>query len=161
MKSRKKSIYPLLPAPRESVPKHHPLSPEGDTLAVLDACVLLLPPRLSDVLFDLYLEGLYLPYWTRKIEEEFLKHWAEVIKRSTSAGVALAPDGGLRRLECFRSAVQRRHEIFGYEDPAVLRRVPKNVHEGDKHVIGAALSLSYGAAAESSNSQFKSRRDQG
>ena len=71
MKSRKKSIYPLLAAPRESVPKHHPLSPEGDTLAVLDACVLL-PPRLSDVLFDLYLEGLYLPYWTRKIEDEFL-----------------------------------------------------------------------------------------
>ena len=35
--------------------KHHPLSAEGDTLAVLDACVLL-PPRLSDVLFDLYLD---------------------------------------------------------------------------------------------------------
>ena len=147
MKSRKKSIDPLLAAPRESVAKHHPLSPKGDTLAVLDACVLL-PPRLSDVLFDLYLEGLYLPYWTRKIEDEFLKHWAKVIKRGVPAGAALAPDGGLRRLECFRSAVQRRHEIFGYDDPAVLRRVPQNVHEGDKHVIGAALSLSYGAEAE-------------
>ena len=72
------------------MPEHHPLSPQGDTLAVLDACVLL-PPRLSDVLFDLYLEGLYLPYWTRKIEDEFLKHWAEVIKRGMPAGAALAP----------------------------------------------------------------------
>lgn len=65
-----------------------------------------------------------------------------------SAGVALASDGGLRRLECFRSAVQHRHEIVGYDDPAVLRRIPQSVHKGDMHVIGAALSLSYGAETE-------------
>ena len=34
----------------------HPLSPGGNTLVILDACVLL-PSRLSDVLFDLMLEG--------------------------------------------------------------------------------------------------------
>ena len=35
----------------------HPLSPGGNTLVVLDTCVLL-PSRLSDVLFDLMLAGL-------------------------------------------------------------------------------------------------------
>ena len=34
----------------------HPLSPGGNTLVVLDTCVLL-PSRLSDVLFDLMLAG--------------------------------------------------------------------------------------------------------
>jgi len=37
---------PLTP----SRPLHHPLSPQGDTLAVLDACVLL-PPRLKGTRF--------------------------------------------------------------------------------------------------------------
>ena len=46
-----------------------PLSPGDDTLVVLDTCALL-PPRLSDVLFDLALEGLYLPHWTAEIEAE-------------------------------------------------------------------------------------------
>jgi len=39
----------------------HPLTPGGNTLVILDTCVLL-PSRLSDVLFDLMLEGLYFAY---------------------------------------------------------------------------------------------------
>jgi hypothetical protein len=71
----------------------HPLSPRGDTLVVLDACVLL-PPRLSDVLFDLALEGLYVPLWTAEIEAEFLRNF------QAATGAASA-DGGARRLRAF------------------------------------------------------------
>jgi hypothetical protein len=74
----------------------HPLSPGGDTLVVLDTCALL-PPRLSDVLFDLALEGLYLPHWTAEIEMEFLRNF------QTATGAASA-DGGARRLRAFRGA---------------------------------------------------------
>ena len=69
----------------------HPLSPGGFSLAVLDACALL-PPRVSDVLFDLALEGLYLPHWTAEIEDEFLRNFQAVTgaaarrRRSAQAG---------------------------------------------------------------------------
>ena len=46
----------------------HPLTPGGNTLAILDTCVLL-PSRLSDVLFDLMLEGLYFAYWTGDVPD--------------------------------------------------------------------------------------------
>ena len=54
----------------------HPLSPGGNTLVVFDACVLL-PSRLSDVLFDLMLEGLYFAYWYAALPHDGLqdKHW--------------------------------------------------------------------------------------
>jgi len=55
----------------------HPLSPCGSTYCVLDANVLL-PARLSDVLFDLHAVGLYFPRWTVDIENEFLDHWTKV-----------------------------------------------------------------------------------
>ena len=45
----------------------HPLSPGGNTLVILDTCVLV-PSRLSDVLFDLMLEGLHFAYWTGDVE---------------------------------------------------------------------------------------------
>ena len=45
----------------------HPLSPGGNTLVILNTCVLL-PSRLSDVLFDLMLEDLYFAYWTAEVE---------------------------------------------------------------------------------------------
>jgi hypothetical protein len=54
---------------------HHPLSPGGNTLVLLDACVLL-PSRLSDVLFDLMLAGLYFAYWTADVEAEFFAELA-------------------------------------------------------------------------------------
>lgn len=65
----------------------HPLSPGGSTLAVLDANVLL-PPRLSDILFDMFMVGLYCPRWTQTIEGEFIRNfgavaWAENAQEMT------------------------------------------------------------------------------
>lgn len=117
----------------------HPLSFGGHTLVVLDTCVLL-PPRLSDVLFDLYLEGLYFPQWTKDIEAEFLKNWSNVGKN--------APNGSAqRRLDCFQAAANNRHEIFGHNKSENIRMVPAQVDPGDRHVISAALVLR--AACES------------
>lgn len=111
----------------------HPLSPGGQTLAILDTCILL-PPRLSDVLFDLFLEGLYLPYWTKDIEAEFLKNWGNVVK--------MAPAGSdEKRLACFRAAARNRHEVFGYDKNEALRQVPPQVDQKDAHVVSAALVL--------------------
>ncbi len=91
---------------------NHPLSPGGFSLAVLDTCALL-PPRLSDVLFDLALEGLFLPHWTAEIEEEFLRNFQAVTG-------AASPGGGARRLGAFRAAARMRHEIFGHMDPGAF-----------------------------------------
>ncbi len=111
----------------------HPLSPGGATLAVLDTCVLL-PPRLSDVLFDLHLEGLYSPYWTKDIEAEFLRNWSAAVKN--------APAGSdERRLACFRAATGNAHEVFGYDKPKYAKMLPAKVDSGDAHVISAALVL--------------------
>ncbi|MBW8833161.1 MAG: hypothetical protein JF606_28035, partial [Burkholderiales bacterium] len=114
-----------------------PLSPEGDTLVVLDTCALL-PPRLSDVLFDLALEGLYLPHWTAEIEAEFLRTF------QTATGAASA-DGGARRLRAFRGAACMRHEVFGHMDPVALDQVPASIDEKDVHVASVALMLARAA----------------
>jgi hypothetical protein len=117
----------------------HPLSPGGFSLAVLDACALL-PPRLSDVLFDLALEGLYLPHWTAEIEDEFLRNFQAVTG-------AAALGGGARRLGAFRAAARMRHEIFGHMEPSAIARVPAAVDKKDVHVASAALTLARSAAA--------------
>lgn len=111
----------------------HPLSPEGHTLAILDACVLI-PPRLSDVLFDLHGVGLYTPHWTCDIETEFLRNWGKVVKDSPNSSAQ-------NRLRCFQDATKRRHEVFGYGKQEFIQLVPKEVHAGDVHVISAALVL--------------------
>lgn len=117
----------------------HPLSPGGTTLAVLDTCVLL-PPRLSDVLFDLHLEGLYSPHWTKAIEAEFLKNWRAVVKNAP-------PGSNEKRLACFRAATGNAHEIFGYDRQKYTSLVPPKVDSGDAHVISAALVLRDAAEA--------------
>ena len=66
----------------------HPITPGGNTLVILDTCVLL-PSRLSDVLFDLMLEGLYFAYWTGDVEAEFLRNWPRCIPTHRSQ----VPDG--------------------------------------------------------------------
>jgi hypothetical protein len=73
----------------------HPLSEEGFTYVLLDTCVLI-PSRLSDVLFDLMLDGLFYVFWTADIEKEFLKNWPLVHTRAHSAGP--------RRLSAFKNA---------------------------------------------------------
>ncbi|MBA4178137.1 MAG: hypothetical protein C0505_16510 [Leptothrix sp. (in: Bacteria)] len=117
----------------------HPLSPGGFSLAVLDTCALL-PPRLSDVLFDLALEGLYLPHWTAEIEDEFLRNFQAVTGAATSGGAA-------RRLGAFRAAARMRHEIFGHMDGSAIARVPAAVDKKDVHVASAALTLARFAEA--------------
>ena len=51
----------------------------------IPACCLL-PSRLSDVLFDLMLEGLYFAYWTGDVEAEFLRNWPQVHPNASKAG---------------------------------------------------------------------------
>lgn len=127
----------------------HPLSPGGVTLAVLDANVLL-PPRLSDILFDFALAGLYCPRWTQAIEAEFIQHFGEVVltkgKQARRDIAAAVPDPvhlakAQHRLGCFRSAVGPEHEVLLYDRPEYRTKVPKAVDEGDIHVASAALVL--------------------
>lgn len=132
----------------------HPLSPGGRTLAVLDTNVLL-PPRLSDLLFDMFLTGLYSPRWTQSIEVEFIKNFGAVVlskvvlskdKTNRKEIKALAPNPehvakAEHRLKCFRSAVGPEYEVFLYELQGYEGMVPPNVHAGDMHVASAAIVL--------------------
>ena len=98
----------------------HPRSPGGNTLVILDACVLL-PSRLSDVLFDLMLEGLYFAYWTGDVEAEFLRNWPVVHPDAAKSGP--------KRLKAFQRATNHGHLIVGYDDEAFMSRVPARVHK--------------------------------
>ena len=113
------------------------LSPAGETFAVLDANVLI-PPRLSDILFDLALAGLYYPHWTATIEAEFLKNWPVVIGKR-GQGSAVDPSGAKHRLECFRGATRGGYEVMGYA--ALEAQVPARVDPKDRHVVAAGLAL--------------------
>jgi hypothetical protein len=116
-----------------------PLTPGGNTLVILDTCVLL-PSRLSDVLFDLMLEGLYFAYWTSDIEAEFLRNWPQVHPGAAKSGA--------KRLKAFRRATNNGHLITGYDDDAYMSRVPARVHDNDRHLIAAALVLHGGLDEE-------------
>lgn len=127
----------------------HPLSPGGSTLAILDANALL-PPRLSDLLFDLFKVGLYQPRWTRAIEAEFIRHFGAVALAKTAAerkaimAAPLAPEHIAKaeyRLHCFRSAVGPGHEVLLYDKPFYKKMVPPQVNAGDIHLASAALVL--------------------
>ena len=112
---------------------NHPLSPGGRTLALLDTCVLL-PSRLSDVLFDLMLAGLYDAHWTADVEAEFLRNWPQVHPTSSA-------QAGSKRLAAFQRATRGSHEVFGYSEPAYLAQVPQQVHANDRHLVAAALVM--------------------
>lgn len=118
---------------------HHPLSPGGNTLVILDACVLL-PSRLSDVLFDLMLEGLYFAYWTSDVEIEFLRNWPQVHPNASKSGA--------KRLKAFQRATNHGHLITGYDDAAFMYRVPAQVHDNDRHLVAAALVMVSGLDEE-------------
>lgn len=117
----------------------HPLSPGGNTLVILDTCVLL-PSRLSDVLFDLMLEGLYFAYWTGDVEAEFLRNWPQVHPDAAKSGA--------KRLKAFQRATNNGHLITGYDDIAFMTHVPARVHDNDRHLIAAALVLVNGLDEE-------------
>ena len=117
----------------------HPLSPGGNTLVILDTCVLL-PSRLSDVLFDLMLEGLYFAYWTGAVEAEFLRNWPKVHPDASKSGA--------KRLKAFQRATNNGHLITGHDDTAFMSRVPARVHDNDRHLIAAALVMVNGLNEE-------------
>ena len=125
----------------------HPLSPAGSTYALLDANALL-PPRLSDVLFDL--RDLYFPRWTVDIETEFLRNWAQVVKRLKGAKLkaykAASPHPGdelkaERRLDAYRNAVGDEYRLIGYGTNHIAKQVPAAVNKGDIHVAQAAILM--------------------
>ena len=126
--------------------KRHPLSPGGNTLVVLDTCVLL-PSRLSDVLFDLMLAGLYFSYWTSDIETEFLRNWPLVHPD--------APKSGARRLRAFQQATNNAHLIEGYGGATFVSQVPARVHPTDRHLVAAALVLANGLDEENEPARHK------
>ncbi len=125
----------------------HPLSPGGSTYAILDANALL-PPRLSDVLFDL--RSLYLPRWTVDIEKEFLRNWAKVVKKligdelSAYKAAPPHPDDERKaedRLNAYRNAVGDEYRLAGYGAPHIALQVPSAVNKGDIHVAQAAILM--------------------
>ena len=139
----------------------HPLSPGGETFALLDASVLL-PPRLSDVLFDLAGQRLFHPRWSVAIEQEFLRHWADVVTpkpvpRAATPGVsAYAREkkaAAQHRLDCFRAAAGAEYAVPGHEAQDVLSRVPPRVHPGDRHLVAAALVLHNALLAEGAHAR--------
>lgn len=124
----------------------HPLTPGGNTLVILDTCVLL-PSRLLDVLFDLMLEGLYFAYWTADVETEFLRNWPQVHPAASKSGV--------QRLKAFQRATNNGHLITGYVDSRFMCRVPARVHANDRHLVAAALVLRNGLDEEENPAQHK------
>lgn len=127
----------------------HPLSPGGQTYAVLDANALL-PPRLADVLFDLHLVGVYNPRWTEEIEDEFIRNWAAVSKSlkgkeldryMASANFPADEVPAKKRLARFQMAVGDEWEILGHMHPNILSQVPPRVDKGDVHVAACAIQL--------------------
>lgn len=117
----------------------HPLTPGGSTLVILDACVLL-PSRLSDVLFDLMLEGLYFAYWTAPVEAEFLRNWPLVHPNAKKSGP--------KRLKAFQRAANNGYLIAGHDGKAFLSKVPPRVDINDRHLIAAALVMINGLDEE-------------
>jgi hypothetical protein len=148
---------------RNPVLARHPLSNGGATLAILDANALL-PPRLSDMLFDLHLAGLFSPRWTEKIEAEFIRNFGPVVfgknKAERRAFASKTPDprhvrAAQRRLECFRSAVGPEYELLLYDQPSYIARVPPTVDSGDVHIVSAALvALDYAQEFEQDDKVF-------
>ena len=116
----------------------HPLTPGGNTLVILDTCVLL-PSRLSDVLFDLMLEGLYFAYWTGDVEDQFLRNWPQVHPDASKSGA--------KRLKAFQRATNG-HLITGCGDNAFMDCLPARVHDNDRHLIAAALVMVNGLNEE-------------
>ena len=137
------------PPHRAAAVPDHPLSPAGSTYAILDANALL-PPRLSDVLFDL--RDLYFPRWTVDIETEFLRNWAQVVKRLKGAELkaykAASPhsddeDKAEKRLNAYRNAVGDEYGLIGYGANHIAKQVPAAVNKGDMHVAQAAILMHY------------------
>ena len=109
---------------------------------------MLFPTRLSDLLFDLHLEGLYKARWTKTIEAEVKRNFGTVVLSrgqgkgsKTSQIQAEHIAKAEKRLSCFRAAVSF-HEVLLYDTDEYMSKVPSKVDKGDKHVASAAIVLS-------------------
>jgi len=107
----------------------------------------LLPSRLSDVLFDLMLEGMYFAYWTSDVEAEFLRNWPLVHPDASKSGP--------RRLQAFQRATNHGHLIVGHDEEAHRLRVPARVQKKDRHLVAAALLMARGLDEEDDPAQHK------
>jgi len=132
----------------------HPLTPAGSTYAILDANALL-PPRLSDVLFDL--RALYSPRWTVDIEAEFLRNWAQVAKRLKGGELKAYNDASAHphderkaeiRLNAYRHAVGDEYRLIGFGSNRITKRVPPTVNKADVHVAQAAILMRHLVVSE-------------
>ena len=119
----------------------------------------MLPPRLSDVLFDLQQTGIYHPRWTEKIEQEFVLHWGHIVKGLKGAALkaykSAAPHadderGARQRLGAYRGAVGDEYKLLGFDAQHIVQQVPKKVNSGDTHVVAAAILLKTLLASEGS-----------
>lgn len=132
-----------------SAPVVQPTAAPLDIFAVLDANALL-PARLSDVLMDLSIEGMYEARWSHSIEKEYVRNWSAVNRRLKGKALQaykatqdyqddLTKAG--KRINAMRSAIGSEALLLGEDDPAQLALVPPKVHKGDKHVAASALIL--------------------
>lgn len=116
-----------------------PVQPDvGGVYAVLDTCVLL-PNRLSDILFDLALQRCFQPLWTADIEAEFLRNWRSV-RRQYNKDSSIEANGASHRLSCFK-LVTDQYEVFGYRHREIVALVPDKTDAKDSHVNAAALAF--------------------
>jgi len=106
---------------------------------VLDANALL-PPRLSDVLFDMQGADIYKARWSAEIGREFLRNWGDVAVKDPHANPRRLKRGAQHRLNCFRAAAKE-YEIMGHLRPEMIAKVPAEVQANDRHVAAAALQL--------------------
>jgi hypothetical protein len=101
----------------------------GSTHVVLDTCVLM-PPRLSDVLMDLRLEGVFSLHWTQDIDAEYLKNMEGALGFSRRAA------------ETRLRAMKKRCPAWEIHSPLLaLPHVPPGVHANDRPVAAASLRM--------------------
>ena len=107
----------------------------------------LIPPRLSDMLFDLHREGFFQPRWTVDVEREFKSNYPSVVfskNREEQKAIKSHPEhwhaeAAKKRLRTFKSAAGPEHPIYGHDLPEILNKVPSAVDSKDRHVVAAAL----------------------
>jgi hypothetical protein len=106
-------------------------------------------------LFDL--RELYFPRWTADIEKEFLRNWAQVVKRlkgsELKAYQAASPHcdderKAQNRLSAYRNAVGDEYRLIGYNATRIAQQVPSAVNKDDTHVAQAAILMQNLIASE-------------
>lgn len=120
-----------------------------DIYALLDANVLL-PARLSDLMMDLAIEGVYHARWSHSIEQEYLRNWGAVHRGLKGAArkqyeqtdlYTLDLTRAQKRLNAMRLAIGSEYRVYTEFAQHALSRVPEQVQKNDRHVAAGALLL--------------------